>query len=86
VVLISTTMIPLKDWREKRGLSKRRLASLAGVSHVTIVRIESGQISPTVTMMEKLAEALGISVRDFFPGESSRDRHGKRREKRHGKG
>ena len=45
----------------------RQLARRARVGYVTIVRIENGHISPTVAMLEKLAKALGIDVRDFFP-------------------
>jgi transcriptional regulator with XRE-family HTH domain len=84
MVTILTMMVPLKMWREKRGLSMRGLASRAGVSHVAILKIESGKISPTVAMLEKLAEALGITVRDFFPAEEPSERRGQRR--RHGGG
>ena len=56
----------LREWREKRDLSLRQLAKRAGVSFVTLYRIEAGRISPTVAMLEKLAEALEISVRDLF--------------------
>lgn len=59
--------ILLRHWRERRGYSVRQLARKAGVGYVTIVRIENGHISPTVAMLEKLAKALRISVRDFFP-------------------
>ena len=45
----------------------RELARRAGVGYVTVVRIENDQVSPTVAMLEKLAKALGIEVRDFFP-------------------
>ena len=34
---------------------------------MTVSRIENGHMSPTVDMLEKLARALGIGVRDFFP-------------------
>lgn len=57
----------LRHWRERRGYSVRELARRASVGYVTIVRIENGQMSPTVAMLEKLAKALGITVRDFFP-------------------
>jgi transcriptional regulator with XRE-family HTH domain len=56
----------LRECRQRRGLSVRALAERAGVSHVTVVRIETGRLSPTVSMLEKLARALGIPVRDFF--------------------
>ncbi len=54
------------------------MARRAGVGYVTVVRIENGHISPTVAMLEKLARALEISVRDFFPA----DRPGRRRSRR----
>jgi transcriptional regulator with XRE-family HTH domain len=57
----------LRLWREQRGYSVRELARRAGVGYVSIVRIENEHMSPTVAMLEKLARALRISVRDFFP-------------------
>ena len=57
----------LRHWREKRGYSVRELARRAKVGFVTVSRIENGHISPTVAMLEKLAKALGIGVREFFP-------------------
>ena len=66
--------ILLRHHREKRGYSVRELARRAGVGYVTIVRIENGHMSPTVEMLEKLAKALAINVRDFFPPEKRRKR------------
>jgi transcriptional regulator with XRE-family HTH domain len=37
------------------------------VGFVTVSRIENGHVSPTVAMLEKLAAALDITVREFFP-------------------
>jgi transcriptional regulator with XRE-family HTH domain len=59
----------LRQWRERRELSLHKLADRAGVSYVTIVRIEQGRMSPTLATLEKLAKALGITMRDFFPVE-----------------
>jgi transcriptional regulator with XRE-family HTH domain len=64
----------LREWREKRRYSVRELAERAGVSYVTVVRIENHQISPTVALLEKLAKGLGIEVRDFFPVAQRRSR------------
>lgn len=64
----------LRYWRERRGLSLHGLAERAGVSYVTIARIEGGRMSPTVATLEKLAKALGITPRDFFPREKRRKR------------
>jgi transcriptional regulator with XRE-family HTH domain len=67
----------LRHWRERRGHSVRELAKRASVGFVTVSRIENGHTSPTVDMLEKLAKALGIDVRDFFP--TSRQRTPSRR-------
>jgi len=48
------------------------------VRFATISRIENGHASPTVKMLTKLAEALDIDVRDFFPP-SRRSKRSQRR-------
>lgn len=56
----------------------RELAKRAGVGYVTVVRIENGHMSPTVAMLEKLAKALEIDVRDFFlPSKRSKRKRGR---------
>jgi transcriptional regulator with XRE-family HTH domain len=37
------------------------------VGFASVHRIEKGAMSPTVEMLEKLANALDIDVRDLFP-------------------
>jgi transcriptional regulator with XRE-family HTH domain len=65
----------LRHWRERRGLSVRKLAERAGVGLVTVSRIENGHMSPTVAMLEKLARALGVTVRDLIaPGWPKKER------------
>ena len=74
VVCDITPAVPilLRHWRERRGHSVRGLARHARVGYVTVVRIENNHVSPTVAMLERLARALGIGVRDFFPVERRR--------------
>ena len=69
----------LRHWREGRGWSLRELGKRSGVSYVTIQRIEAGMLSPTVATLEKLAAALGIEVRDFFPSRTRTKRKGGQR-------
>ena len=52
----------IKEWRIKRGLSQRELADESGVSREYIARIELGQHDPTLSTLEKLANALGVKV------------------------
>ena len=44
---------------------------------MTIARIESGGLSPTVAMLDKLATALDIDVRDFFASSRRTQKRGK---------
>ena len=46
--------------RNKRDLSQQELAMRAGVDKNTIWKIETGQVSPTVITLEKIAKALEI--------------------------
>jgi transcriptional regulator with XRE-family HTH domain len=71
-------IVRLREWRERRGESLYSLAAKAGVHFTTIVRIEQGHLSPTVAMLEKLAEGLDVSVRDFFPVERKRENRSRR--------
>jgi predicted transcriptional regulator len=51
----------LKKWREKRGVSVRKLGELSGVHYVSIVRMESGKLDPQLSTILKLCDALGIT-------------------------
>ena len=52
----------LKIARQHRGLSLQRIAELAGVSKLTVIRIESGKTAPRHETLEKLAKALQVEV------------------------
>ena len=51
----------LRITRRNRGLSLQRLAELAGVSKLTVIRIESGKTSPRRATLERLAVALKVN-------------------------
>lgn len=50
------------DAREESGLTRTDVAKLAGVSPSTVTRIESGEMEPTVKMVERLLEAIGYNL------------------------
>lgn len=50
----------IKLERNKRDLSQLELANLAGVDKNTIWKIETGQVSPTIESLEKIAHALDM--------------------------
>ena len=56
----------IQKFRQQRGLSQRGLAEKAGISAAGLSQIESGQASPSVATLEKLADALGSPMASFF--------------------
>jgi transcriptional regulator with XRE-family HTH domain len=46
--------------REKRGISQRKLAEIAGVTNSTISRIEADMVKPDPVTLEKLSNALNV--------------------------
>ena len=50
----------IKLERNKRNMSQQELASLAGLDKNTIWKIETGQVSPTINTLEKIANALNM--------------------------
>ncbi len=55
-----------RDLRESKDMSTRELARAAGISTETVYAIEHGKRQPSVTTLEKLANALGVEARDLF--------------------
>jgi transcriptional regulator with XRE-family HTH domain len=55
-------MTRLKDWREKRGLSLRKLGELSGVHYISIVKLEAGRLDPQLSTLLKLCRALQVSL------------------------
>ena len=56
----------LKEIREKKGLSKGQLSSLADCDMSYIGKIERCEKFPTLKMIAKLAIALDVPAQDLF--------------------
>ena len=56
----------LKTLRAHQGLSQRKLASLSGVSNATISLIEHGQTDPSMGLVKRILDAMGVSFSEFF--------------------
>jgi transcriptional regulator with XRE-family HTH domain len=56
----------LKTLRAHQGLSQRKLASLSGVSNATISLIEHGQTDPSMGLLKRILDAMGVSFAEFF--------------------
>jgi ribosome-binding protein aMBF1 (putative translation factor) len=58
---------PLAFWRKKRGLTQADLARAAGIAQGFLSEIESGLKTGDVTVLQRIAAALEISLLDLVP-------------------
>ena len=63
----------LKSLRTAKGLSQRKLASLADVSNATISLIENDRTDPSTGLLKRILDGLGVSFADFFAPSSAGD-------------
>jgi ribosome-binding protein aMBF1 (putative translation factor) len=59
--------VPVRVWREHRGLSARALAGRAGISTAYLSQIETGRKPGSFDAMARLARALGVAMEDLEP-------------------
>ena len=59
----------IKTLRESRKLTQAELADMIGVSSKTISKWETAKGLPDITLLQPLAQALGISVIELMNGE-----------------
>lgn len=52
--------------RERQQLSLRTLAERSGFSASFLSQVENGQASPSISSMERIAAALGVTLGQFF--------------------
>jgi ribosome-binding protein aMBF1 (putative translation factor) len=62
-----TAKTPLAFWRRKRGLTQTDLAKAAGIAQGFLSEIESGLKTGDVTVLQRIAVALEISLLDLVP-------------------
>ena len=52
--------------RNEKDVTIKELSLRTGLSKSALQRIESGEVSPTLEKLEKIAKALGVRVTDLF--------------------
>ncbi len=56
----------IREIRKKQGMSMKELAGKVGVSYLTIQRIETGEVSPSVAVLSDIACSLNYPITGFF--------------------
>jgi len=71
----------IRQWRERRGLSLRKLAERLEIepggellaSHAAIQRVETGEVGYHEELLNALAEALDVTVSDLLNVDPTKD-------------
>ncbi|HXT03292.1 MAG TPA: helix-turn-helix transcriptional regulator [Casimicrobiaceae bacterium] len=61
----------VRELRERRGLSRKRLARGSSVSERYLAQIETGSGNSSVMLLRRIAAPLGVAVGDLFAGEDN---------------
>lgn len=65
----------IKDIRQSKSMSQDELASIIGIDRAQISKIEKGKVNVTLETVEKLANALDISLKDLMSIDSYNTAH-----------
>ena len=58
--------LKIKELRKIRGLSQEKLANLAEIDRTYLPTIEKGVRNVSIEIIEKLANALEVKIKDLF--------------------
>jgi transcriptional regulator with XRE-family HTH domain len=56
----------IKKHRTIKGLSQKEIAISLGIDQAQYSRIESGKVEPTLSSLEKIADALNVKLTELF--------------------
>jgi len=67
--------VTIRSFRLQKGMSQGDIEKRTGLLRCYLSRVENGHTVPSLETLAKIAEAMEISLADFFPGtETPRDR------------
>lgn len=64
----------LKAIRKEKGLSQQSIADLSGMIASTYNRIENMKVSPSIDTVEKIANAMDVTISDLFQSRELSDK------------
>lgn len=56
----------LRAWRRAQGLSQAACAEVVGIDRTYLSGVERGQRNPSLRMVERMAQRLGVPVSDLL--------------------
>ncbi|MEC4003868.1 helix-turn-helix transcriptional regulator [Flavobacterium sp. SUN052] len=58
--------LKIKELRKLKGFSQEKLANLADIDRTYLPTIENGNRNVSIEIVEKLAKALDVKIKDLF--------------------
>ncbi len=78
--MVSESIVAMMvEYRKKQGWSQFAFAQRLGVSERTIRRYESGEVTPTLDVVESFARLIGKTIAELMEEEESDESRRKRR-------
>lgn len=53
-------------YRMRKGYSQKQLAEILEIGRSYMNQIERGKVTPSMTLLNKIANTLGKNIKDFF--------------------
>lgn len=66
----------IKALRKQKGYTQKQLADKAGISRTGLIRYENGETSPSIQVLQQIANALDVSATAFVPASRLYDYEG----------
>lgn len=58
--------LKIREARKNAGLTQDQLAKTLGINRATLSRYESGEIDPPISQIQKISQALNVSINDLL--------------------
>ncbi len=68
----------IRSYRAERGLSQGDIEKRTGLLRCYLSRVENNHTVPSLETLAKIAEAMEISLADYFPGDEPRPERAER--------
>lgn len=56
----------IREIRTKKSISQEKLANMAGIDRAFMGRVERGEKNISILRLKKIADVLGIQLKDIF--------------------
>lgn len=56
----------LKEIRLKKGYTQKELADVLGIDRSYLSQIETGRVNPSLSLLQKISDELGVKLKIFF--------------------